>query len=416
MNGSKFLRLATLDRVYSEYLQSVKAIDEASDVSVLESLNFVAAEDVFAPHDLPGFDKSLVDGYAIRSRDVVGASANFPSMLRFAFEIKVGEKPERFLNENEAARIATGAMLPDGADAVVMEEHTQRFDEFVEVMKPVAVGENVLRKDEDVKKGQLVLGKGQRIKPGHIQLMLQLGVDRVKVFRRAKVGVIATGDEIVEPFVKDKSIVQVRDSNSYGLVVWLKSMGFEAERVGLCRDDEDELFRMLKDSFSEYDVLIISGGSSVGARDFTEAAIARIGKPGVLFHGILIQPGKPTILAHVDGKPVVGLPGNPVSFTVSARFVLLPVLRRMEGEKDFLPKPSGMVRLTKNVSSRQGREHFVRVRTFVEDGQVWAEPLESETAQVSNLVEANGVVRVPSNVEGFYAGDLVEFYTLWSGW
>lgn len=416
MNGSKFLRLATLDRVYSEYLQSVKAIDEASDVSVLESLNFVAAEDVFAPHDLPGFDKSLVDGYAVRSRDVVGASASFPSMLRFAFEIKVGEKPERFLNENEAAWIATGAMLPDGADAVVMEEHTQRFDEFVEVMKPVAVGENVLRKDEDVKKGQLVLGKGQRIKPGHIQLMLQLGVDRVKVFRRAKVGVIATGDEIVEPFVKDKSTVQVRDSNSYGLVVWLKSMGFEAERVGLCRDDEDELFRMLKDSFSEYDVLIISGGSSVGARDFTEAAIARIGKPGVLFHGILIQPGKPTILALVDGKPVMGLPGNPVSFTVSARFVLLPVLRRMEGEKDFLPKPSGMVRLTKNVSSRQGREHFVRVRTFVEDGQVWAEPLESETAQVSNLVEANGVVRVPSNVEGFYAGDLVEFYTLWSGW
>ncbi|WP_448535521.1 molybdopterin molybdotransferase MoeA [Pseudothermotoga sp.] len=412
----KFLKLASLDQVYSEYFHRVKPIDETLEVPTLESLGFVCAEDVLASQNLPGFDKSLVDGYAVRSKDTIGASTNLPVMLRIAFEVKVGEEPKRAINENEAAWVATGAMLPEGANAVVMVEHTQRFNEYVEVMKPVAVGENVLRMDEDVRKGQLVLAKGERIQPGHLQLLLQLGVERLKVFRRAKVGVISTGDEIVEPFVKEKSVVQVRDSNSYGLVVWLRSLGFEANRVGLCRDDEDELFRTLKGWFDEYDVLVISGGSSIGTRDFTEAAIDRLGRPGVLFHGILIQPGKPTILAIVDDKPIVGLPGNPVSFTISAKFVLLPIMRRLEGEKDFLFKPSGMVKLTRNVSSKQGREQFIRVKLFEKQGQVWAEPLESETAQVSNLVVADGIIRVPSDVEGLSSGELAEFYPLWFGW
>lgn len=412
----KFLKLASLDQVYSEYFHRVKPIDETLEVPTLESLGFVCAEDVLASQNLPGFDKSLVDGYAVRSKDTIGASTNFPVMLRVAFEVKVGEEPKRAINENEAAWVATGAMLPEGANAVVMVEHTQRFDEYVEVMKPVAVGENVLRMDEDVRKNQLVLAKGERIQPGHLQLLLQLGVERLKVFRRAKVGVISTGDEIVEPFVEKKSLVQVRDSNGYGLVAWLRSLHFEANRVGLCRDDEDELFRTLRSRFDEYDVLVVSGGSSIGVRDFTEAAINRLGKPGVLFHGILIQPGKPTVLAIVNGKPVVGLPGNPVSFTISAKFVLIPILRKLENEKDFLFKPSGMVKLTRNVYSRQGREQFIRVKLLVRHGQVWAEPLESETAQVSNLVKAEGVIRVPPDVEGLYEGELAEFYPLWLGW
>ncbi|HBT38686.1 MAG: Molybdenum cofactor synthesis domain protein [Thermotoga sp. 50_1627] len=412
----KFLKLASLDQVYSEYLRRLQPIGETLEVSTTESLGFVCARNVIASQDLPGFNKSLVDGYAVRSKDTTGASANFPVMLRVVFEVKVGEEPSKAINENEAAWVATGAMLPEGADAVVMVEHTQRFNEYVEVMKPVAIGENVLRTDEDVRKGQLVLAEGERIHPGHLQLLLQLGVERLKVFRRARVGVISTGDEIVEPFVKEKSAVQVRDSNSYGLVGWLKSLGFEASRVGLCKDSEDELFRTLRSCFDEYDVLVVSGGSSIGVRDFTEAAINRLGKPGVLFHGILIQPGKPTVLAIVNDKPVVGLPGNPVSFTISAKFVLIPILRKLENEKDFLFKPSGMVKLTRNVSSRQGREQFVRVKLLVRNGQVWAEPLESETARVFNLVEAHGVIRVPSDVEGLCEGELTEFYSLWSGW
>ena len=412
----KFLRLASLDQVYSEYVQILKPISETLEVPTLESLGFVCAENVFASQDLPGFDKSLVDGYAVRSKDTIGASPNLPVMLRLALEVKIGEEPIGSINENEAAWVATGAMLPSGADAVVMVEHTQRFNEYVEVMKPVASGENVLRKNEDVKRGQAAVTRGERINPGHLQLLLQLGVERLRVFRRLRVGVISTGDEIVEPFVKEKSLVQVRDSNSYGLVAWLKSLGFEANRVGLCRDDEGEMFRTLKSWFNEYDVLVVSGGSSIGARDFTEAAIDRLGKPGVLFHGILIQPGKPTILAIVDDKPIVGLPGNPVSFTISTKFVLLPIMRRLEGEKDFLFKSSGMVKLTRNVSSRQGREQFIRVKLFEKQGQVWAEPLESETAQVSNLTRADGVIRVPSDVEGLSSGELAEFYPLWFGW
>lgn len=416
MDKLKFLRLASLDQVYSEYLQTLKPIDETLDISTLQCLNFVCAEDVPSPQDLPGFDKSLVDGYAVRSKDTIGASMNFPAMLRLTFEVRVGEKPKGSINENEAAWIATGAMLPKGADAVVMVEHTQRLEDYIEIMKPVSVGENVFKKDGDVKEGQLVIAKGERIRLGHLQLMLQLGIEHVRVFRRAKVGVLSTGDEIVEPFTKEKSVVQVRDSNSYGLVAWLRSLGFEADRLGLCSDNEEEIYQILRDSFERYDVLVISGGSSIGVRDFTEVAINRLGKPGVIFHGILIQPGKPTVLAVVNEKPIVGLPGNPVSFNVSAMFVLLPILRKIEGERDFLPKPSGMVKLVRNVSSREGREHFLRVKIFLKDGQVWAEPLESETAQVSNLVKADGVIRIPSDVEGFNVGEMVEFYPLWLGW
>lgn len=416
MDRMKFLRLATLEQVYSEYLRLVNPLDQIEQVPVLESLGFVSAYDVLATQDLPGFDKSLVDGYAVRSKDTIGANSNFPAMLRFAFEVKVGEEPKRTLGQNEAAWIATGAMLPSGADAVVMVEHTQRFGEYVEVMKPVAFGENVFKKDDDLKAGQTALKKGVRIEPGHVQLMLQLGIQNVKVYRRASVGVISTGDEIVEPFVQNKSIVQVRDSNSYMLEIWLKTLGFKIKRVGLCRDDEEMLFEMIKDSIENHDALVIVGGSSIGVRDLTEAAINRSGEPGVIFHGILMQPGKPTVLGLLGGKPVVGLPGNPVSFTVSAKFVLLPILRKLEGENSFLPKPLGMVRLTRNVSSRQGREHFVRVKLFAKDGCIWAEPLESETAQVSNLATADGVIRLPANIEGSYAGDFVEFYPLWFGW
>ncbi|MCS7175094.1 molybdopterin molybdotransferase MoeA [Pseudothermotoga sp.] len=416
MGEMRFLKLATLQQVYSEYLRLVNPLDRVEQISVLESLGFVSAEDIPARQDLPGFNKSLVDGYAVRAKDTTGASTSFPAVLHFAFEVKVGEEPKRPLGQNEAAWIATGAMLPIGADAVVMAEHTQRFGEYVEVMKPVAVGENVFKKDDDVKLGQLIVTKGVRIGPGHLQLMFQLGIQRLKVFRRVSVGVISTGDEIVEPFEQNKSIAQVRDSNSYTLECWLKSLGFRIERVGLCRDDEEMLFKMLKDSMKNHDAIVIVGGSSIGTRDFTESAMNRSGKPGVIFHGILMQPGKPTVLGLLDGKPVVGLPGNPVSFTVSARFVLLPILRKLEGEIDFLPKPVGMVKLARNVSSRQGREHFVRVRLFVRDAQVWAEPLESETAQVSNLAMADGVIRLPANIEGLYAGDFAEFYPLWSGW
>ncbi len=406
-----FLRLATIQEIYDDYIAKIKAIDEVEKVETMDALNKVCAKDVVSPQNLPGFDKSLVDGYAVMAFDTKGASMNLPALLKVTCEIQIGKKPDRTLKSGEAAWIPTGGALPQGADAVVMVEHTQAFDDFVEIMKPVAVGENVMRYDEDIKMGETVLRKNKRIRVNDIQLLLQLGVTKVDVYRRAKIAVISTGDEIIEPW-QSPSFAQVRDSNTYSLVAWLNSLGFFAQRVGHVKDDEDQLHALLKDCLDNYDFIAISGGSSIGTRDYTTKAIERLGKPGVVYHGALVQPGKPTIFALIDQKPILGLPGNPVSFFVSSRFFLLPILKRLENEEKFIPQPAGLVRLTKNVPSTQGREHFVRVKLKFEKGDILAEPLFSETAHVSNISAADGVIRIPSQTEGAYAGQLVEFYTL----
>ncbi|HEY8541348.1 MAG TPA: gephyrin-like molybdotransferase Glp [Pseudothermotoga sp.] len=406
----EFLRFATIQEVYENYILKIEPINRIEVIKTVNAPGHVCTRDIISPENLPGFDKSLVDGYAIRSSDTKGASMNLPVLLKVAFEIRIGEIPKDTLKPGEAAWIPTGGALPKGADAVVMVEHTQTFDDLIEVMKPVAAGENVIRHDEDVKIGEVILKKNKRIRINDVQLLLQLGITQIDVYQRAKIAVISTGDEIIEPW-EIPSFAQVRDSNTYTLVSWLKTLGFISERIGHVRDDEDNLYNMLRDCFDDYDVIVIAGGSSIGTRDHTAKAIERLGKPGVIYHGVMVQPGKPTILALVGQKPVLGLPGNPVSFFVSSRFFLLPVLRKIEGEEEFTPKPVGLVKLTKNVPSIQGREHFVRVKLKFENGSISAEPIFSETAHVSNISIADGVVRVPSQVEGIYAGQLAEFYT-----
>lgn len=405
----EFLRFATTQEVYENYVVKIKPMETIKTIETVDALGYVCARDVISKENLPGFDKSLVDGYAVRSLETKGASTNLPALLKVAFEVKIGEKPTYVLQPGQAAWIPTGGALPCGADAVVMVEHTQMFDDLLEVMKPVAIGENVMKYDEDVKVGEVVLKKNKRIRVNDIQLLLQLGVTQIDVYNRAKVAVISTGDEIIEPW-ETPCFAQVRDSNTYALVLWLENMGFAVQRVGHVKDNEDHLYEMLKDCLKNYDVVVISGGSSIGTRDHTARAIGKLGEPGVIYHGVMVQPGKPTIFALIEHKPILGLPGNPVSFLVSSRFFLLPILRRIENEEEFMPKPSGLVRLVKNVPSIQGREHFVRVKLRFENGDILAEPLFSETAHVSNISFADGVVRIPSQVEGIYAGQLVEFY------
>ncbi|AEH50534.1 molybdopterin molybdotransferase MoeA [Pseudothermotoga thermarum] len=407
------LKFATVEEIYQNYLPLVKPITDTLEIFVEQSVNFVLAQDLISEEDLPGFKKSIVDGYAVNSHDTKGASMNNPALLEFAFEVKIGEEVVQKLKPAQAAWVPTGGMVPEGADAVVMVEHTQRFGNLVEIMKSVAPGENLLKANEDVKKGQVVLRKGTRIQPKYLNILYSLGIEKLLVYRKPKVAIVSTGDEIVEPFVKVKKVTQVRDSNSYALVCWLKNQfGFEAKRVAHVRDDEAELTKVLNQCLNEYDAVVISGGSSIGVRDITAKVIEKLGKPGVVYHGAMIQPGKPTIFGFVDEKPILGLPGNPVSFTVSAYVFLIPVLRKMEGEEEYLPKPCGKVKVKKNIPSVQGREQFIRVKLTFEEGELMAEPLFSESASITNLVQADGFVRIPRGVEGVYAGEYVEFYKL----
>ncbi|MEJ5228626.1 MAG: gephyrin-like molybdotransferase Glp [Pseudothermotoga sp.] len=407
----EFLKFASVQEIYENFISKIKSIDQTHTVETTASLGFVCAEEILAKEDLPGFNKSLVDGYAVKASDTKGASANLPVILKNAFEVRIGEKPERPLQSGEAAWVPTGGALPAGADAVVMVEHTQNFGEFVEIAKPVGVWENVMKHDEDIKRNEVVLTANTRVRIGHIQLLLQLGITKINVYRRAKIAVISTGDEIVEPW-QNCSFAQVRDSNTYTLVTWLKALGFSADRVGHVEDDEESLYSVMKGCIDDYDIIVIAGGSSIGTRDYTARAIERLGNSGIIYHGVMVQPGKPTIFALAGTTPIIGLPGNPVSFYVSSRFFLLPTLRKLENEREFMPKPIGMVRITKNVPSVQGREHFVRVKLRYEKDEVLADPLFSETAHVSNIAAADGVVRIPAHVEGVYAGQIVELFSL----
>ncbi len=408
------LRFATVEEIYENYLSMINPIDQVIDVPTQESIKSVVFSDVVAEEDLPGFDKSLVDGYAVNSRDTKGASPIMPVVLDFAFEVRIGDKPPASLRPNEAAWVPTGAMIPEGADAVVMVENTQRFGKIVEIMKSTAPGENVMKAQEDVHKGQIVIHKGTRIKLKHLSLLFSLGVQKLSVYRKPKVAIVSTGDEIVEPFVKQKQLTEVRDSNSYTLASWLRNhYGLQAQRVAHVKDDEIFLKEILVQCIEEYDAIVISGGSSIGVRDITAKVIQSLGSPGLIYHGALIQPGKPTIFGLIDDKPILGLPGNPVSFVVSTYVFLLPVLRKLEGEATYLPVPCGTVRISKNVPSVQGREHFVRVKLSYENGEIIAEPLFSESSSLSNLAMADGLIRIRRGVEGVYAGEHVELYNLW---
>ena len=403
------LRFAALEDIYSNYVSKVGSVTEIETLDTLESLERVCAKDIFSLENLPGFDKSLVDGYALRALDTRGASSSMPALLKIAFEVHIGKKPDKKLIPGEAAWVPTGGAIPEGADAVVMVEHTQGFGEFVEIMKPVSAGENVMKFDEDIKRSDRILEKGTLLKSGHVQLLLQLGLMQIEVFRKVKVAIISTGDEIVEPWQKPDT-AQVRDSNTYTLKAWIEKHGFVAERVSHVKDDEESLYESLKKFLNDYDLIVIAGGSSIGPRDYTARAIERLGKPGIIYHGALVQPGKPTIFAMIGEKPVLGLPGNPVSFFVSSRFFLLPVLRKLAGANDFTTAPSGFVILAKNVPSIQGREHFVRVKTVFKNGKIFAEQLFSESAHLSNIANADGVIRIPLGVEGINAGEFAEFY------
>ncbi len=409
----EFFNVVESEKAY-EFISKLKSVEGFEILDVRESISRTSAEDVIAGEDLPGFNRSTVDGYAVRSPDVFGASLSTPAMLKVVGEIKIDEEYEKVLGEVEALKVPTGGKLPDGADAVVMVEDTREAGEYIEVFKPVAHGQNVMRKDEDVAKGSIVLRKGERINVGHVALLLNLGMVNVKVVRRVRVGLISTGDEVIEPEMK-RTFPHVRDSNTHSLKAFLERLGYEVKRYGISHDDFDELRSLMLRSFEENDVTVSAGGSSVGVRDYTVDAINSIGRPGVLIHGVLVSPGKPTIFGLVDGHPFVGLPGHPSSFTLSAFVFLIPLLRKLSGEEDWMLKPTGRFKIADNVFSKQGRETFIWSERLYRGGEVLVKPLMFKSGMISPAARADGFIRIPAGVEGYYEGDFVEFYSISEG-
>ncbi len=372
----------------------------------------VLAEDIISSTFLPPFTRSTVDGYAVIAEETYGATESVPTLLQNIGKIDMGKKSDRVLKKGETIEIYTGGALPKNADAVIMLEDVDKFDEeTVAVNTSLAPGENVIWKGEDICPGDPVFYLGHRLRPQDIGALAGLGITRVKVYNAPKIGIISTGDELVPP-EEEPGAGQIRDINSWALQASLENKHAESIFYGIVADEKAQFQAVVQKAVYQCDMVIISGGSSVGTRDLTAETLDRLGDPGVLFHGVSIKPGKPTIFAMLEGVPVFGLSGNPVSALVTFDLLVAPGIEILSGRTwEQLKKeqvPVTYARLTRNISSKGGREDYIRVKLYKNlDGVLMAEPVLGESGLIFTLTEADGLVCIPQNAEGIMAGEEV---------
>jgi len=385
---------------------SVRVRTEA--IPTADALDRVLAESQVAPSSLPAFPRSTMDGYAVRAADTFGATESLPAYLSLVGESPMGRAPQVTVGPAQAAVVYTGGMMPPGADAVVMIERTQKLDAGnIEVLRPVAPGENIINVGEDVKAGETLFAPGHILRPQDLGGLMALGLTRVTVASRPRVAIVSTGDEVVSPEA-EPAPGQVRDVNTCTVAGLVARSGGLPLPQGIVGDDFDELLSAARTGLNAADALVISAGSSVSARDLTADVVNRLGQPGVLVHGVSVKPGKPTILGVCDGKPVFGLPGNPVSAMVVAALFVVPLVWRLQGVISPPERRRVTARLAHNIASVPGREDYVSVKLVEREGQLWAAPVFGKSNLIYTLVKADGLLRVPLDLNGLHEGELVE--------
>ncbi|MFH1150324.1 MAG: gephyrin-like molybdotransferase Glp [Actinomycetota bacterium] len=406
----RFLDLIHLSEAVDLLLAGLPPGPRATETVALgEVAGRVLASDVVAPRDLPGFDRSTMDGYAVRAADTFGAGESLPAYMPVTGEVPMGSAPGVSVGPGAAARISTGGFMPDGADAVVMVENTQAVGDTIEVLRAVAPGENVLRRDEDVAAGSVLLRRGSTLGPAQLGVCAGLGMGRIEVYPVPVVGVISTGDEVVD-WRSEPGPGQVRDVNSPALAAAVERAGCTAKEYGIVADEKGKLLEASRRALRECDALLVSGGSSAGVRDLTVEVLGELGRPGVLAHGIYLKPGKPTLVAICDGKPVLGLPGNPASALAVFREIGLPLLRRLRGEEPgpgVNPYRRVRAAMGRPVSSETGRTELVPVDLEEGEEGLIAVPIMGRSSLIGTLARARGQVRIPEGSEGLERGEEV---------
>lgn len=376
-----------------------------AEVPLLDALGKILAEDLIAPEDLPHFRRSTVDGYAIYAEDTFGCSESLPAMLRLTGEVRMGEHTAQKLKKGETAYVATGAMLPDGADAVIMLEYCEQIGEEILCYRPVAPGENLLVVGEDAKEGSYILNKGCEIRAQEIAYLAALGFQKINVFLPPVMGIISTGDELVE--IHKKPLPgQIRDANSYLLAAKAKQIGAAVRIYPLVEDNFETLLNTVKKATEETDIVLLSGGSSVGAKDETARVLSSLGQPGILAHGLAIKPGKPTLIAALGDIPLFGLPGHPVSAGVVFDILIRPALTKILRLRDRAAIQWAVI--SRNLASFSGRTDIIRVKLKKENETYIAEPVLGKSGLLSTLVQADGYILIPDYKEGLHANEMVE--------
>jgi len=401
-----FFKVTDLESVLA--LRRTFPVAATEEVALGEAVGRVLAEAVRSDVDLPDFRRATMDGYAVQGASTFGASEGNPAYLSLRGAVPMGQDPDFAVGPGEAARIATGGMLPAGADSVIMIEHTEAVDDaLIEAYRSVAPGQNMVEVGEDVARGQEILSPGRLIRPQEAGLLAAFGRGRVSVFRCPVVAIVSTGDEVV-PVDQVPGPGRIRDINTYTLAGLVASAGGVALPLGIVRDDPQDLRTKCVLALAQADMVLISGGSSVGTRDFTIEVLSGLPAAEILVHGIAISPGKPTILARVGQKPFWGLPGHVVSAMVVFEVVVRPFIEHQAGVAGGLRLQRRLpARLTRNLASAQGRTEFVRVRIIEQNGELWAQPVLGKSGLIHTMVQADGLVRIGQNTEGLEKGSPV---------
>ncbi|MBX3057001.1 MAG: molybdopterin molybdotransferase MoeA [Anaerolineae bacterium] len=444
----EFFNVLPPDEARALLLAQVTAVLSPETIATEDAVGRVTAVPLVAPHPLPQFRRSTMDGYAVRAADTYGASESLPAFLQVIGEIPMGQPAHLSLQTGQAALVHTGGMIPDTANAVVQVEHTQVIGDRdsvsrgqlavsseqwavgsgqspnlqspisnlqspisnlpyeIEVFKAVAVGQNVLQVGEDVSQDAEILPAGHWLRPQDIGGLLALGMMQVAVARRPCVGILATGDEVIPP-AQAAGPGQIRDINSYTVAGMVRQAGGVPVLGGIVPDDFEALYRAAANLLAACDMLVLSAGSSVSVRDMTVQVIEKLGQPGVLLHGVATRPGKPTIVGAVAGKPVLGLPGNPVSAMIQFDMFGVPAIYRLQGVKELPRQGVVWAKLSQNIASESGREDYVPAR--LEDGPdgLVATPVFGKSNLIYTLVNADGLIKVPLNKNGLQAGEWV---------
>lgn len=405
-----FFNVTHLSRVF-EFIPAFPVIG-TERIELEDSLNRVLAEPVVSDIDLPGFSRATMDGYAVRASATFGASEGNPAYLNVIGAVAMGEVPGMSVGPGEVVRIATGGMLPEGTDSVIMVEHTEEIDPTtIEVYKSVAPGQHIIEKGEDFQAKETVLSPGKRLRAQEIGLLAAFGNQRVSVFRKPVISIISTGDEVVSIDTQPKP-GQVRDINRYSLSGLIRNAGGIPLDAGLVKDDYALLLKAAHKALDTSDMVLVSGGSSMGMRDFTVDVFEALPESGILVHGISISPGKPTILAKAADKAVWGIPGHVVSAMVVFETVVKPFIYHIAGMPESHQRHRVSARLTRNIASAQGRVDFVRVKLIKDEKTYWAEPILGKSGLIRTMVKADGLVEVGLNTEGLDKGTQVNVIVL----
>ncbi len=371
-------------------------------VPVLDACGRITAEDVVAKWDVPHFDRAAMDGYAVKAEETFGASPNNPIVLRLVGEVEIGDKPCE-LRSGEAVRVSTGSPLPNGANAVVMLEYANEFDGYVEVCKAVTPWENVSRRGEDVRAGEVVLKRGEVIQPQDVGLLSALGISSVRVLKKPRVGIISTGNELVEVGERPE-MGKVVNSNYPMLSCAVREFGCEPVYLGIAEDEYEVIEEKIEEGIGVSDVVIVTGGTSVGKCDLVPEVVGDLGR--IVFHGVAMKPGMPTGLGVVDGKPILMLPGFPVACLLGFRTFFPEILSKVTGVRVVLKRGEVVkAKLARRIPSQPGVRTFARV---VLKGGI-AEPLRTSGSGIlTSMIRANGLIVIPEDREGFEEGEEVE--------